>query len=139
MTLIRKIKGMSNKTGLKLIPLTVHFTSDNLGETLSIGSTEQGVQYTVAYEYIDRIVAREREKGYTEGHLIIEDDTDTELKPCPFCGSKPERADCIGCGYVMIRCPSCDAGISIVLKDKEQYTIEEAEARLIDRWNNRSK
>jgi hypothetical protein len=74
MTLIRKIKGFTSKTGLKKKPLVVHFTSDNLGETLSIGSEELDVQYTVKYSDIERIVAREREKGYKDGHLIIYED-----------------------------------------------------------------
>ena len=73
MTLIRKIKGFCSKTGLKRIPITVHFTSDNLGETLSIGSEEPGPQYTVKYSDIEQIVARERAKGYTDGHAIIDE------------------------------------------------------------------
>jgi len=58
-------------------------------------------------------------------------------KQCPFCGSEAKRADCIGCGYVMIRCPVCDAGISVVLRDKKTTTIEEAEEELLRRWNRR--
>jgi len=74
MTLIRKIKCFTSKTGLKKMPLIVHFTSDNLGETLSIGSEEFNIQYTVNYKMIEQIVARERAKGYTDGHFIIYED-----------------------------------------------------------------
>ena len=74
MTLIRKIKGFTSKIGLKKMPLIVHFTSDNLGEMLSIGSEEFNIQYTVNYKMIEQIVAREREKGYKDGHLIIYED-----------------------------------------------------------------
>ena len=73
MTLIRKIKGFTSRTGLKRVPLVVHFTSDNLGETLSIASEEQNIQFTVNYDDIMKIVAREREKGYTTGHGIIDE------------------------------------------------------------------
>lgn len=73
MTLIRKIKGFCSETGLKKIPLIVHFTSDSHGETLSIGSTEQGIQYTMDYSAIEKIVAREREKGYMDGHAITDE------------------------------------------------------------------
>lgn len=74
MTLIRKIKGFTSKTGLKKMPLIIHFTSDNLGETLSIGSEEFNIQYTVNYKMIEQIVAIERAKGYTDGHFIIYED-----------------------------------------------------------------
>lgn len=73
MTLIRNVKGFSSKTGLKHIPLVVCFTSDNHGETLSIGSYEGGIQYTVRFSDIEKIVARERAKGYTEGHDIVDE------------------------------------------------------------------
>lgn len=58
-----------------------------------------------------------------------------EIKECPFCGSTAERSDCIGCGYIQIRCPECGANISIVLRNQESYEGDEAE--LIRRWNNR--
>ena len=68
MTLIRKIKGFSSKSGLKRIPVLVHFTSDNLGETLSLEA--DGHQITVKFKDIENIVERERAKGYTDGHFI---------------------------------------------------------------------
>ena len=60
----------------------------------------------------------------------------TDLKPCPFCGSEPKRTDCIGCGYVQIMCPNCDANIAIIIRDKNNPVPEQTE--LINRWNFRS-
>ena len=71
MTLIRNIKGFSNKSGMKMVPVTVWFTSDNQGETLSLGA--DGHQITVSFSDIMRIVERERAKGYTDGHDIIDE------------------------------------------------------------------
>lgn len=73
MTLIRKIKGLTSKDGLKGVPLTIHFTSDALGETLSVGSEKYGLQYTMRYSDIEKIVERERAKGYKDGHFIIDE------------------------------------------------------------------
>lgn len=56
-------------------------------------------------------------------------------KDCPFCGSPAERSDCIGCGYIQIRCPACGVNISIVLKNQNNITAEESE--LESRWNRR--
>ncbi len=71
MTLIRNVKGFSSRKGMKRIPVTVHFTSDNMGETLSLMA--DGHQITVDYADIMAIVEREREKGYTDGHFIIDE------------------------------------------------------------------
>lgn len=71
MTLIRNIKGLTSATGLKRIPVVVHFTSDNLGETLSLEA--RGLQITVNYKDIIDIVAKERAKGYKDGHYIIDE------------------------------------------------------------------
>ena len=71
MTLIRKIKGLSTSTGMKTIPVIVYFTSDNHGETLSLMA--DGHQITVNYADILKIVERERAKGYTDGHFVIDE------------------------------------------------------------------
>ena len=71
MTLIKNIKGLTSKHGLKHVPILVHFTSDNIGETLSLAA--DGLQITVKYKDIEAIVARERAKGYADGHFIIDE------------------------------------------------------------------
>lgn len=73
MTLVRNIKGMTNKDGMKMVPLIVHFTSDDMGETLSIASERHNMQFTVRYKDIEKIVERERTRGYTKGHDIIDE------------------------------------------------------------------
>lgn len=70
MTLIRKIKGFK---GLQRAEVIVHFTSDDLGETLSLASGN--TQITVPYSQIEKMVERERAKGYTKGHDIIYEET----------------------------------------------------------------
>lgn len=71
MTLIRKVKCLTSRSGMRIVTGIVHFTSDNLGETLSIDA--DGIQITVRYEDIEEIVERERAKGYTDGHAIIDE------------------------------------------------------------------
>jgi len=64
---------MTNRDGLKMVPLVVHFTSDDMGETLSIASEKHNMQFTMKYNDIEKIVERERAKGYKEGHFIIDE------------------------------------------------------------------
>ena len=75
MTLIRNVKAIvtTSKEPFKKCRALVHFTSDNLGETLSVQA--EGVQITMKYGDIERMVDRERAQHYTDGHLII-DETD---------------------------------------------------------------
>lgn len=77
MTLIRKINALVSKTKgpelFKKEKALVHFTSDNLGETLSIQA--EGVQITMKYKYIEQMVERERSFKYGDGHFVI-DETD---------------------------------------------------------------
>lgn len=77
MTLIRNLKGRTSQHGNLPRPRTVvaRFTSDNLGETLSL---ESGVMILVDYSDIAKMVVREREKGYTDGHAIIDEGDDWE-------------------------------------------------------------
>lgn len=73
MTLIRNIKALVSTPSelMKKSRAMVHFTSDNLGETLSVMA--EGVQITMKYKYIEDMVKRERDKHYTNGHLIIDE------------------------------------------------------------------
>ena len=59
----------------------------------------------------------------------------TKLQRCPFCGGEPERSDCIGCGYIQIRCTDCGANITQTLAT-QTLTIEEA--TLIEKWTRRT-
>ena len=76
MTLIRNIKGFCSRTGLKRVPVLVHFTSDYLGETLSMEC--QGTQITVNFADVMKIVERERAKGYTTSHDIVYEDDEED-------------------------------------------------------------
>lgn len=73
MTLIRNLKAFvsTKKEPLRKSRALVHFTSDNLGETLSVMA--EGVQITMKYGEIERMVERERAKHYTDGHWIIDE------------------------------------------------------------------
>ena len=84
MTLIRNLKAFisTSKEPLKKCRALVHFTSDDLGETLSVMA--EGVQITMKYKYIEDMVRRERDQHYTDGHLIIDetDETDESEQEC---------------------------------------------------------
>lgn len=84
MTLIRNLKAFvsTKKEPLRKSHALVHFTSDDLGETLSVMA--EGVQITMKYKYIEDMVKRERDKHYTDGHLIIDetDETDEPEQEC---------------------------------------------------------
>lgn len=70
MTLIRMVKGFVDGD-LRRKKVLVHFSSDNMGETLSL--SYGGMQFTLPYAQIEQIVKREREKGYKDSHLIIDE------------------------------------------------------------------
>lgn len=84
MTLIRNLKAFvsTKKEPLRKSRALVHFTSDDLGETLSVMA--EGVQITMKYKYIEDMVKRERDQHYTDGHLIIDetDETDEPKQEC---------------------------------------------------------
>ncbi len=75
MTLIRNLKAFVStaKEPFKKTRARVHFTSDNYGETLSVSA--EGVQITLKYGDLERMVERERSFKYGDGHMII-DETD---------------------------------------------------------------
>ena len=78
MTLIRNLKAFisTSKEPLKKGRALVHFTSDDLGETLSVMA--DGIQITMKYGDIERMVERERAQHYTDGHLIIDETAEEE-------------------------------------------------------------
>lgn len=72
MTLIRYVPGimedMDDQT-FKMVKMLCHFTSDDLGETLSLSYGD--LQLTCRYKAVEAIVKKERGYGYRNGHLII--------------------------------------------------------------------
>lgn len=78
MTLIRNLKGMTSRNGNLPRPnkVVARFTSDNIGESLSLEAG--GVMIFVDYADIAKMVERERAQGYTDGHLIIDEGDDWE-------------------------------------------------------------
>ena len=89
MTLIRNVKAFvsTKNEPLKKTRAMIHFTSDNLGETLSVKAG--GVMITMRYYDIERMVERERDQHYTDGHLII-DETDEFPQWIPVIDEEPE-------------------------------------------------
>ena len=83
MTLIRQLKGFVNFDFLRKKNILVHFTSDKLGETISLahGST----QFTLPYKQIEQMVKRERAAKYKDGHFII--DATDEYIPVDWLGT----------------------------------------------------
>ena len=72
MTLIRILKGYREWDLTKKHPIYVAFTSDDRAETLSVG-VGKGMA-TLPYGPIEKMVERERAKGYTwKGHYIIDE------------------------------------------------------------------
>ena len=78
MTLIRNLKGRTSQHGNMSRPRTVvaRFTSDDLGETLSLEAS--GVMILVNYADVAKMVERERSYGHTTGHAIIDEGDDWE-------------------------------------------------------------
>lgn len=73
MTLIRQLKGFVNADVFRKKQITVHFTSDKYGETISFG--HGNTQFTLPYKPIEQMVERERAAKYKDSHFII-DQTD---------------------------------------------------------------
>ena len=73
MTLLRNLKGMTSRNGNLPRPgkVVARFTSDNIGESLSLEAG--GVMIFVDYADIAKMVERERAQGYKDGHLIIDE------------------------------------------------------------------
>ena len=74
MTLIRNIKALitDDKDLLRKGTAVVMFTSDDRGETLSIGDGAT-FQYTMKYADIEKMVEKERSFKYKKSHLIIDE------------------------------------------------------------------
>ena len=70
MTTIRILKGFKSADFSKRVPIYVAFTSDKIGETLSVGSGKN--MYTLKYKPIEEMVKRERGYKYKNGHYIID-------------------------------------------------------------------
>lgn len=76
MTAFKRINGLmlsENHAGPK--KFLVYFTSDKTGETLSIASESDDVMFTVSFEDVMAVIAKERKAGYKKGeHFIIDMD-----------------------------------------------------------------
>ena len=75
MTLVRMLRGYVGDS-FSRVPVMVAFTSDDLVETISIGSG--GRRLSMNYGPIDAMVKRERSKHYkaSVGHLFIDESQD---------------------------------------------------------------
>lgn len=72
MTAFKHIDGMVMfKNKMVKAPLLVQFTSDDIGETLSITHERSGLMFLAAFESIAPIIEAERKAGYTNGHFIV--------------------------------------------------------------------
>ena len=73
MTLVRNLKGMTSRNGNLPRPgkVVARFTSDNIGESLSLEAG--GVMIFVDYADIAKMVERERSKHYGDTHDIIDE------------------------------------------------------------------
>lgn len=59
----------------------------------------------------------------------------TELKPCPFCGSKAETYIDFDYCYASVLCTKCD----VYLYDESSDIPKVNELRAIQKWNRRTK
>ena len=65
----------------------------------------------------------------------------SELKPCPFCGSEAEFSS----GYyndlemAKVCCTECDASIYMDSDDYPDTTLDEMETTVVNAWNRRAK
>ena len=73
MTLLRNLKGMTSRNGNLPRPgkVVARFTSDNIGESLSLEAG--GVMIFVDYADIAKMVMREQSKHYGDTHDIIDE------------------------------------------------------------------
>ena len=61
---LKKIKGLfTTQKGMKPTQVIVRFTSDGIGETLSLSAESESVMITVAYEDVARVIEEERKKS----------------------------------------------------------------------------
>lgn len=61
----------------------------------------------------------------------------TELKPCPFCGGKPEYTDDYysnGTNYHNVFCTECGAGSAYI----SGFNTKNARNQVIEAWNRRA-
>ena len=75
--------------GMYEYPLNIRFTADNMGETLSIEAC--GIMFLTSYKEIRKIIKKERQAEYTNGHCII-DEEDSE-RWIPVAERLPETTD----------------------------------------------
>ena len=63
--------------------------------------------------------------------------SEDEIKLCPFCGGSAVLDECVGCGYVHVRCTECGAmGMTVT---PTEDTLKECRQKVIRAWNRRSR
>jgi Lar family restriction alleviation protein len=67
------------------------------------------------------------------GCVAVSDMTDTEIKPCPFCGDNDPSIDEVDSGVHAVVCNDCGCVGPITPYVEAHQTAEEA----IERWNRR--
>ena len=105
-------------------PVTIRFTSDSIGESLSLQC--KGTMIHVRYKDIERIVERERSRGYVTGHYITgEDDVNTTFtdKDAHF-------------GELVLRAIR-DIDKPMLMYDGEKEAVRKALIMALDEWAER--
>ena len=67
----------------------------------------------------------------------VSEQTEQELKPCPFCGGEVE-IECIDKEYFYISCENCCSSTSFGIVFEDGTAAEATKAESIEAWNRRA-